>query len=269
LGEHTIIEIFRRGHPDAISQNVERLSLILETVVLSSSSLYMSRKQFQKHLAITTHRRHDSTVTIGPNFYALRSRTKPESIAKGIPINQRFVNRFQLMGFPLLIRFCISDNELSQRVCSTLTWLLESRQEPSLGGAIVKTAIALESLLIFNDTEPLSRSLSERCAFMLTQDPSERVVVSKLVRHFYKSRSGVVHGSRRRGDSVSINLLEAIDRLILFLCLLLTLNQNKWSSDESLREWCEMQRWDAPDKTIKIPYTRKYFQNTLKLASSE
>ena len=268
LGSHTVIEIFRRGHPDAISQSVEKLGDLLETIVLLSSSLSMSRRQFQKCLAISTHRRPGFAVTIGPNFYTLRSKAKPERSANGVPINARFVNRFQRLKFPLLVQFCLSDSELAQRTSSALGWLLESRQEPSLAAAIVKTAIALESLLIFNDTEPLSRSLSERCAFMLSQDPSGRASVSKVIRDFYESRSGVVHGGRRKSESISINLLEAIDRLTLFLCTLLALNQDKWNSKESLRGWCELQRWDAPDKTIKIPYSKTHFQNALNLVSS-
>ena len=36
--------------------------------------------------------------------------------------------------------------------------------------AIVKTAIALEALLIAKESEPLTRSLSERAAFLLSHD---------------------------------------------------------------------------------------------------
>ena len=235
LGESTVIEVFRKGHPDAVYHCVEQIATVLETVLLLSSSLTMSRKQFQKHLAITTHRHYGYSVTIGPNFYTLRSKATSDESVSGIPLNQRFLNRFLRLKFPVLVQFCTTDSEIAQRVSSSLGWLLESRQEPSVGAAVVKTAIALESLLIFNETEPLSRSLSERCAFILSQDPSERALISKQVRDFYDIRSGIVHSGRRKNDAISLNLLESFDRLALFLCLLLAINNTKWSSKESLR----------------------------------
>lgn len=268
LGNQTVVEIFRRGHPDAIAPSVDRLSNVIETIVLLSSCISMSRTQFQKHLGITSHRRRGFDVTIGPNFYTLRSKANPERPASGLPIDISFSNRFERLGFRALIQYCLSDSDLSQRVSSTLYWLLESRQEPALSAAIVKTAIALESLLVFKDTEPLARSLSERCAFLLSPEPSTRSLVSRLVRDFYDSRSSVVHGSRRKSESISTYMLEAIDRLTLFLCLILASNQGKWNSKDSLREWCEQQKWDGPDRTVKIPFSKRYCHNALKLAAS-
>ncbi len=268
LANQTVVEVFRRGHPDAIFQYAQRLADIFETTVLLSSSLDLSRTQFQKHLAITPYRQYGYSFIIGPNFRALRSKESAQGSANGIAVSHGFVDRFQRFNFSTLVQFCIRDNEMAERVCSALPWLLESRLETNLGAAIVKTAIALESLLIFNDSEPLSRSLSERCAFMLSQDPNERAMVSKLVRDFYHCRSRSVHIGSRKADLVSPALLESIDRLTLFVCLQLSVNQDKWTSRDSLREWCESQRWGAPDNTIILSYPNKYFKAALKLGLS-
>lgn len=134
---------------------------------------------------------------------------KPEPDIRGITINEKFCRRFERCGFPSLALLCTSDNDIANRVMSTINWLFESRQEPVLSASIVKTSIALESLLISNESEPLAKSLSERAAFILSSDPDIRQKISKIVKIFYDTRSGVVHGSQKKAKSLLQALLRA------------------------------------------------------------
>jgi hypothetical protein len=263
LSDKTVIEIFRTGRPSEIGESLDSLASLIEIIVLSSSIMNTSRTQFHNKLAIGKNIRKDHDITIGPGFKSFRSRSKRERIPKGISIDSRFITQFQENGFNKLIQYCQSDSDLSQRVVSALNWLIDSRQETNLSAAFVKTSIALESLFIFNDNEPLTRSLSERCAFILSSYPHIRAKVSQIVRDFYDARSGIVHGGRRKSESLSSNLLELVDRIIVLLILTLAANDKKWTSKDGLRDWCEYQKWDAPDIRVIVPFSERYIKSVL------
>jgi hypothetical protein len=144
---------------------------------------------------------------------------------------------------------------------------LESRRESRLGAAVVKTAIALESLLVFNESESLARTLSERSAFILSNSPEIRRIISGIILRFYDVRSGVVHGSQKKAKKLTPSLIECVDRLTLILHLIIASNTDIWPSVESLRLWCESQRWDKPFSNLKFPLSRKYLNNALDLAA--
>jgi hypothetical protein len=157
---------------------------LTEKLAILSSSLMMRREMFHRLLAISLHRRSVFDITIERAFYRIRSKSKPEPSIRGITIDEKFCRRFERCGFPYLSLLCTSDNDIANRVISTINWLFESRHEPVLSASIVKTSIALESLLISNESEPLAKSLSERTAFILSSDPDIRYKVSQVVKRF-------------------------------------------------------------------------------------
>lgn len=266
LSDRTVIEIYKAGKPAAVGPQLDSLALLIETSVFLSSTLSLQRTQLHKCLAIDQERGEDFDIIIGPQFKSFRSRSRRKRQGKGILINSQFIKRFQTNGFTKLIQFCQSNSDLSVKVSSALGWLADSRQEPRLNAAIVKSSIALESLLIFNDNEPLARSLSERCAYLLTANPESRARISRVIRDFYEARSGVVHGGRRKVELISPRIIEAVDRFILLISLVLAANEGKWPNKDSLQSWCEFQKWDAPDKTVVIPFSRRYLQMAIKMA---
>src|SRR5688572_12036648 len=111
---------------------------------------------------------------------------------------------------------------------TSLDWLFESRLEPQLEASVVRTAIALESLLIFDKSESLARSLSERAAFILSPHPDRRREISRIVKRFYDARSRVVHGSHKKAKHLTPSLVESVDRLSMLLCLVIGTNQELW-----------------------------------------
>ncbi len=265
LSNTTVIEVLRPGDPDDMISEAQAVAGLLERLTVLSSTFVLSRPDLHRLLAITPDRSSSIDITLGRQFYYLRSTARPAPIAKGIAIDDRFTRRFERCGFPQLLAVCTSGKEIAQRLEIASRWLFESRQEPSKPAAIVKTAIALEALLIANESEPLTRALSERAAFLLSRDAATRRAISRNVRKFYTARSSVVHGNRRRTSDISPELLEGMDRLILLLCLMIAANVADWSSMEALTSWCEDQKWGAPAVAIIQPFPGQYLTGALRL----
>jgi Apea-like HEPN len=265
LSNTTVIEVLRPGDPDDMIPEAQAVAGLLERLAVLSSTFVLSRPDLHRLLAITPDRSSSVDFTFGRQFYYLRSTARPTPIAKGIAIDDRFTRRFERCGFPQLVAVCPSGKEIARRLDIASHWLFESRREPSMPAAIVKTAIALEALLIANESEPLTRALSERAAFLLSRDAVMRRALSRNVRKFYTARSAVVHGSRRRTSDLSPELLEGMDRLILLLCLMMAANIAIWPSMEALTAWCEDQKWGAPAVAVIQPFPGQYLTGALRL----
>lgn len=194
FANRSVIEVLRPGDPDSVADEADLVVKVVERVAVLCSVLYSSRASVQNRLAIAEHRKEVVDFIIGPGFKFLRSSTKKERGITGVTVDERFVRRFQRLGLEVLVEQATQPNELSVRLRQGLQWLLESRLEPSLGAAVVKTAIALESFLGANETEPLRRTLSERTAFLLSDTPDLRAKSSRVIRDFYDVRSS---GTRR------------------------------------------------------------------------
>jgi hypothetical protein len=267
LANKTIIEVYRHGQPDDFADEARRDADLLEELAILSSSV-PSKKRLLRDLGVTLRSKAEVEFIAGSGDRFLRAKTKPMSSAKGLLVDERFGRRFGRYGFAELFAFCVSAQGLSQRVFASINWLAESRLETKLEASIVKTAIALESLLIFSESEHLARSLSERAAFILSPMPEKRRRISKIVRRFYDARSGVVHGSRDKAKRVSAELLETVDRLVIMLNLTIAANGRTWCSQEVLREWCENERWSAPSTNVKILYPDSYLRKALEILGS-
>lgn len=266
LGNRTVIEIFRKGDPDEIIAESQKVADITEKVALLSSTLATKRDRFQNLLGIKPSLGGEFNITLGRDYRYVRSKCEPVPEVRGISINQRFCRRFFRCGFPELAYFCLSPNTLANRITSAIGWLIEFRQEPSLPAALIKTSVALESLLIFDKSEPLAKSLSERIAFILSSDANTREQLNHAVKKFYNERSRVIHGSKIR---VSPELAEALDRLAILLCLVIANNSEKWRTGNGLRQWCEAKRWGKETSHICLPFPNYYLKNAIKLYSKD
>ena len=206
---------------------------------------------------------------ISPGYRFLRSRARPAPVAQGVLIDERFCKRFSRCSFNTLPDYMQSRTDIAKRVSRSLDWLFDSRTEPRLEAAVVKTSIALESLLIFSESESLAQSLSERAAFVLSSNPDRRHLISRTLKRFYEARSGVVHGSQKKAKKLTPALLETVDRLAILLCLIIAANSRLWYSADALREWCEGQRWGDPSKEVQIPFPGSYLRNAIALSQDE
>jgi len=208
-------------------------------------------------------------LIVGPEYRFLRSRDRPSPIVNGIAIDERFRKRFNKCGFQELTKYVQTESPIAKRIFRCLDWLLKSRMELSLSASIVKTGIALESLMIISESESLAQTLSERTAFIMSTNPDIRYQISRLIKAFYDARSGVVHGGKKKIKKVSQSLLEAVDRLVILVCLIMAANNMLWETSEALRQWCESQRWGTPSDQVKSPFPNRYLRDALKLYQKE
>jgi hypothetical protein len=266
LSNHTVIEVFRPGEPQEMGEEAEKVADFVEKLAVLSSTLVLPRKKLQKRLGVSSRPRTEVDFIVGCEYRYLRSRMRSVPVPQGICVDEPFRRRFSKCGFYKLYGYCLSNGDLADRVLSSLDWLFESRREPRLSAAVVKTAIALESLLIFHESESLARSLSERAAFILSSSPNTREQISRIVKRFYNARSGVVHGGRKNRKALTPSLVEAVDRLSVLICLLIAANPRLWKSVEDLRTWCESQRWGAPSTEVAVPFSRAYLKNAIALS---
>jgi hypothetical protein len=260
LTDHTVIELFRSGDPKEIRAEAEEAANQIEKITLLSSVLVIKKEKFLKKLSLPS--RGEQDLIISNQIRYISSNSKNIRL-DGIHITPNFKNRFIKCGFPELYMFINRESDLSKRVYASINWLFESRCEPTIPAAIVKTAIALETLLIFDESESLTKPLSERVAYILFTDPSIRQRVSEIIIKFYKTRSKIVHGNNKKINEIS--LLEFMDRILILLYLTISHNSNLWHSVNDLKKWLDLKRWGYQIDHIIYPFPKYYINNTLAL----
>lgn len=268
LSNRTVIEVRRIIKPKEMYEVGEPVAKLTDKLAILSTTFSMQRKVLLRKLGLSEYITPEIDFTVTPRFEFIRSRSQRVPGVSGILIDNQFCKRFSNCGFMSLFEYSQIQNDLSKRVRTSSDWLFESRREPRLTASVVKTAIALESLLIFSESESLARSLSERAAFILSSSPDIRYEISRVISQFYEVRSGIVHGSQKKAKKLTPDLAECVDRLILLLHLVISANAHLWTNVEALRTWCEKQRWGKPSSEVRIPFSRAYLNNALSLTAT-
>lgn len=264
LANGTVIEVLREGSPQAIREEAAHVADLIEMLVLLSSTFDFGRVEFLKKVGIYSKRRNEVDIVIGPQTQGVSSRSEGTKKFGGIKINARFKNRFENFGFGELYDYCRLGGDLGKRLTESATWLFESRMEPSEHAAVLKTSIALETLLIFADSEPLGRCLAERLAFILSSDPEVRQQLGHIVLKFYDARSAIIHGHRKKPASTSVS--ESLDQLLILTYLTVSHNKDIWGSIQQFRAWLDSQRWGLKGKDVRRPFSAKYLKNAMAIA---
>lgn len=269
LSNTTVIEIRGVGTPDSMLGIGESLAESIEKLMILATTLGIRRTELLRKLGIATSMTAEVNLAVTSGFKRIRLRSQRAPIIEGILIDKSFCNRFAKCGFTQLFQYLHATSDLTKRVRTSTDWLLESRRESRLAAAVVKTAIALESLLVFSESESLARTLSERSAFILSNSPEMRRKISSIILCFYDVRSGIVHGSQKKVKKLSPGLIECVDRLTLMLHLVIASNSSLWPTVESLRLWCESQRWEKPFSDVKFPLSQTYLKHALGLVATK
>ncbi len=68
-----------------------------------------------------------------------------------------------------------------------------STREKDLAGKLVYTLVAIESVLLRNDTEPVQQNAGERMAFLIAKSVEKRRAVIRNLREAYTLRSRFIH----------------------------------------------------------------------------
>lgn len=269
LGEQTIFEVSIVAGKDDVIELGMALTSIIEKLAILSTTFTIKRNSLHRKLGISSISKSEICFAFTHGYQTLRSKSNRVLEIDGIPVDKTFSNRFDKCGFVELLRFIQIKKDFNKRVMSSVNWLYESRREFRVNASVVKSAIALESLLIFSESESLARTLAERTAFLLSNKVEIRQKISKIISRFYDVRSGIVHGSEKKAKKLSANLIECVDRLILLIHLTIAKNHNLWTNVESLRLWYEEQRWGKPYENIVIPFAQSYLSNALTLVEEE
>jgi hypothetical protein len=269
LGEQTIIEVSIIATKDDVIDLGMALASIVEKLAILSTTFTIKRKSLHRKLGISSISKSEICFAFTHSFQTLRAKSNRALKIDGISVDKTFCNRFNNCGFVELLRFIQMEKELNKRVMSSINWLYESRREFKINASVVKSAIALESLLIFSESESLARTLAERTAFLLSNTIETRQKISRIILRFYEVRSGIVHGSQKKAKKLSENLIECVDRLILLIHLTIANNQHLWTNLDSLRLWYEEQRWGKPFDNVVLPFSQSYLMNALSLVEEE
>lgn len=265
LSETSVIEVHMLGQPHQVWERASEVADMVETALMLSTVFALDRKSLHRRLAVTSHRREVTGLAIGPGFRYLRSNRRPVPAALGVMVDKRVANRFERLRFEALIAACLGNSDLGRRLTGCLKWLLESRLDSSEPAALVKSAIALETLLVVSDSEPVARSLAERIAFILGFDGEDKQSLARFTRSFYDARSAVVHGGKRKARPLP-GILAAIDRIATMAALTVGLNSAIFRNGEALSAWCDQSRWGLVDAPLDRPFRQTELRRALGLA---
>lgn len=125
---------------------------------------------------------------------------------------------------------------------------IEKESEPrtsfeaiSMNDRLVRLFIALESLLILDENEPLSSNISERGAFIIGKTYDERKRIKVFIKKMYKLRSAHVHHGKSKITHALLYRFTILVRNIL-LNLILIKDRMKLRTEEDLRDWLERKK---------------------------
>jgi len=119
----------------------------------------------------------------------------------------------------------------------------------------------MEALVVIG-REPTRRALSERSAYLLSDDPEVRLQISRSVKSFYSTRGSIVHGNAP-ADSIDLTrTLEFGDRMVVLISLVLAANPNVWSKADDMRRYCDSVRW-GEHPSCSRPWSKRYLNAAL------
>jgi len=101
--------------------------------------------------------------------------------------------------------------------------------------------VALESLLIFGENEPLSNNIAERAAFLLADKYPDRLWIKKFMRLMYSFRSVHVHHGKSKLDHGLLEKFTYRVQIIILKVVFLKDRMN-WTSENDLKNWFEMKK---------------------------
>jgi Apea-like HEPN len=97
----------------------------------------------------------------------------------------------------------IADEEMiqnTQSLRSALEWAFDAEADDEIVPSFIKTCIALEAILLDDspdsDKGGLTERISDRCAYLLGNNPTERKELRGQMRQVYQLRSKFVHGKK-------------------------------------------------------------------------
>jgi hypothetical protein len=239
LEDQTVIEIRDGGVTS--TQVLSQHALLAENLVAASFIMSGGRQTFLRRVVGGRKPHLDLHLFGGSRFLKASSSSQDERAPTGLRIDGAVRARYSRNGFAAVYDLAVTNTELASRIRSALNWLLASRTDPDDSSALVKTATALESLLVIGK-EPPTRTLSERAAYLLSDVPDDREKVSKAMHRFYEVRGELVHGKRVKDAGAIAGAVEFGDRMVVLIALGFGA-QAAWTSANDVQKYCDGARW--------------------------
>lgn len=260
LSNQTVVEIINSGQLSP-AESLSRQAKLAEVVLVASIALQGDRDSFLRRIVGVREEFFDLNITKNAHETSVSSTSQAEKEPSGLTVDDTAARRFRKNGFSDLYESANGDSKLSTRLERSLGWLIQSRTDKSVSSAIVKTSTALETLIVIG-REPTRRALSERGAYILSDDPEERRRISRAIKSFYSKRGDIVHGKGSVSDDDTVRILEFGDRLAVLIALVLSANGNQWKNADDVRRHCDAVRW-GEDRTCSRPWSRRYLNTAL------
>jgi len=80
----------------------------------------------------------------------------------------------------------------------------------------LKLMVALESILLFDENEPVTNNVAERTAFLLADTYEERKEIKTIIKDFYKKRSSIIHHGKSSPSIAELNQFSWIVQATIF-----------------------------------------------------
>lgn len=144
---------------------------------------------------------------------------------------------------------CLQPNvksDILKRIYRAVTWYSKAVDAISLDESFVCLAIALESLLVGRDESGLysnlgsiSQKLGERMAFLLGNEPGNRIQIEKEIKDLYGRRSRIVHNGEEI-ERKDLALMTYYVRGAIF-----AFQQHHFESWDEFLKWIAQQRYNC------------------------
>lgn len=262
----TVMQIIFPDNHDLVADDIRAAGDLHERLVFLVDAWGRKRSAVQRALGVSLHAHGHEAVDLlsAANLSHVSTQMKKVTSRRGLAMDARkMASRAKRLGIDqaLVLHLWRAKCDVAARVLAALEWLEQSKLEPRTEAAIVKTAIGLEALFVFHDSDPPRRAVSERLAYLLGESAAQRIALSRTLGKFYDLRSAVVHGGRRRRRPGPT--LEHIDKLLFLSCVAIASQMKSAQTTEQLRGWFEALRWGAEPSPPSIPSSRTLVRQAL------
>lgn len=130
----------------------------------------------------------------------------------------------------------VQQTNFENALLRSLHWFSSAIQQAEIENAFLCLIIALETIFKSEKGNPITNSVAEGVALLLSEDLEPRKRLKKTIKEYYGMRSGVSHGGKKViMESDYYTLMNIVGSVIV----LLTERVDKYSSQNLFMEWIE------------------------------
>jgi hypothetical protein len=101
---------------------------------------------------------------------------------------------------------------------------------------LIKLMVALESLVILDEREPVASNLGERAAFLVAKKPNDRIYVDGQIKKLYRLRSRAIHHGRTEITHEELDWLSRVVQTAIIRLIRRRVHMGV-TNDEEYRSW--------------------------------